>query len=583
MRLRDRLKDVPKKPGCYLWKDSKSRIIYVGKAKNLFNRMKQYFNKANDFKTQSLVRDIADFEYIIVDNEKESLILEFNLIKKHRPKYNILLKDGSSYPYIQLTNEENPKITYVRKLVKAKGKYYGPFPDGSHAYHLVNLLNQILPFRKCKVLPKQKCIYYDLGQCLAPCIKMVSKFEYEVLRRKMDKILSGEYPELIEELKKKELESADKLEFENANKYKNLIISLQKIATPQLADLLSTKNADYIGFYQKHNQLSIAIFSYIKGKLISKHESILEIQNEAEEELSSYLLQYYEMNNIPNQIYVSLQEEELSNLSNILNSNFSNPIQGDNKKIIQMAISNSKDSLEKKIIKYNLEEERTTKASMELANLLSINNCDHIEAFDNSNIQGSYAVSAMVVYNNGIKSPKDYRKFKIKTIEGSNDVGSIKEVIYRRYLGLIKSGESRPDIIIIDGAANQMNAAREVLDSLYLDIKVIGLKKDNKHKTHSIINTDGTEIELNKRSGLFFFLSNIQEEVHRYAINYYQSLHSKSLTKSILDEIKGLGKSRQKKLLDHFESIEGIKKASDNELAQFVPKDVIQEIKKKLK
>jgi excinuclease ABC subunit C len=582
MNIKDRLKDIPKKPGCYLWKDSKSRIIYVGKAKNLFNRMKQYFNKANDFKTQSLVRDIADFEYIIVDNEKESLILEFNLIKKHRPKYNILLKDGSSYPYIQLTNEEHPKIVYVRKLVKSKGKYYGPFPDGSHAYHLVNLLNQILPFRKCKILPKQKCIYYDLGQCLAPCIKMVSKFEYEVLRRKMDKILSGEYPELIEELKRKELEAADKLEFENANKYKNLIISLQKIATPQLADLLSSKNADYIGYYQRHNQLSLAIFSYIQGKLISKHESILEIQNDAEEELSSYLLQYYEINNIPSEIYVSLEREELDNLSNILNSKFSNPEKGDNKKIMQMAISNSKDSLEKKITKYNMEEERTTKAIQNLSEILNLENCDHIEAFDNSNIQGSYAVSAMVVFKNGIKSPKDYRKFKIKTIEGSNDVGSMKEVIYRRYLSLIKNNEPRPDLIIVDGSKNQMNAAKEVLESLYLDIRVIGLKKDDRHKTNSIINTDESEIALDKRSGLFFLLSNIQEEVHRYAINYYKSLHSKSIVKSVLDNIKGLGKSRQKKLLDHFESVDGIKKASDNELAQFIPEAVIKEIRKKL-
>lgn len=582
----NKLKKIPKLPGCYLWKDKNGIVIYVGKAKNLFNRTNQYFSNKKDPKTFKLVQEICDIDYVIVNNENESLLLENNLITKYKPKYNILLREFNTFPYIVLTKEEHPKLLYVHdNKKKIKGTYFGPFAT-TKKYDLYNLINRLFPLRKCRTIPNQKCIYYDIGQCLGPCIKKVTQNEYDPYIKKINDFFSGKYKDFDKSLQEEELKAAEKLDFESSQKYLELRNSLKDFSQKQ--DVIFSKNndEDVIGFYVKENIISIVIFKYVNGTLLSKYDVITVFYSEIEDIVESLVFEYY--NNIdinkPKKINLSLSEEKLNNLKKSLNIEFVNPAKGSRKDIMLNALTNAQEIMKNKYLTTLSNLSRETNALQELQKLLNLESTYMIEIFDNSNIFGENKVSAMVVYENGKPNKKLYRKYNIRNEKANSDFEYMQEVIYRRYKSVLNNKESLPNLIIVDGGKQQVHAALLSLKELKINkvVPIIGLSKDNKHKTNKIITWDMKEIDLDKKSELYFFLLNMQDEVHRFAITFFRHKKSKSLFKNSLYEIDKLGKKRIEKLLLKFETIENIKEASIDELSQVVPRNIAIEIKKKL-
>lgn len=587
MTLQEKLKTIPKKPGCYLWKDKNGVVIYVGKTKNLFNRTHQYFNNKKEIKTFKLVEAIADIDYVVVDNENESLLLENNLISKYKPKFNILLRESNTFPYIVLTKEQHPRLLYVHDNKKRiKGTYYGPFAS-TKKYDLYNFINHLFPLRKCSTLPKQKCIYYDIGQCLGPCIKNIDQQEYEMYKKKINNFFNGKYQELDKILEEKELYFADKLDFENSQKYLELRNSLKEFSSKQDVIFSQNNDEDIIGFAVKENVISIVIFKYIKGNLLNKFDLTTVFWNDVSDAVESFVFDYYQNTVIdkPKVVNLSLAQEQLNRLSSLLNIEFVNNEKGLKKEIMLNAVNNASILLKNKYLNIIANLSRETNSLIELEKLLQIDSCYHIELFDNSNIFNENKVGAMVVYINGKKQPSQYRKYNIKNSLANSDYEYMQEIIYRRYKSLIKEKQSLPNLIIVDGGKPQITAALKSLKELNLDkvIPLIGLAKDNKHKTDRIIKSDMTEIVLDKKSDLFFFLLNMQDEVHRFAINFYRNKKSKSLFSNNLSQIKNLGKKRIEKLIKKFETIDNIKEANVDELSQIVPRKIAIEIKEKIK
>ncbi|WP_412032190.1 excinuclease ABC subunit UvrC [Malacoplasma muris] len=585
--LEKKLKSVPKLPGCYLWKDKNGVIIYIGKAKNLYNRTHQYFNSKKDPKTFKLVQEIYDLDYVIVNNENESLLLENNLIGKYKPKYNILLRESNTFPYIVVTKEEHPRILYSHdNKRKIRGTYYGPFAT-TKKYELYNFINRIFPLRKCRTLPNQKCIYYDIGQCLGPCINKITKNDYEPYLKRINDFFSGKYHELDESLKKEELSSAEKLNFEMSKEYFDLRNSLKSFSLKQ--DIISSKNndEDVIGFAIKENIIAIVIFKYANGFLISKYDIFTVFYLSSDEIVESLVFDYYSNLAIekPKNVYLSLDNSILNNLSLSLKINFINPTKGSKKDIMLTALTNANELMKSKYLTAVSNLSRESNALQQLQDLIGVDSTYIIEMFDNSNIFNDDKVSAMVVYENGKKNKNLYRKFNIKNLESNSDYEYMEEVIFRRYKLVIDSKNSLPNLIIVDGGKPQVSAALKSLKKLHIDsvVPVIGLAKDDKHKTDRIVKSDLTEIKLDKTSELYFFLLNMQDEVHRFAITFHRSKRSKSLFKTTLNEINNLGKKRIEKLLLKFETIEKIKEASVDELSQVVPRKIAIEIKNKLK
>lgn len=584
--LRQKLSNVPKKPGCYLWKDKNGIVIYVGKAKNLSNRTKQYFLKDRDLKTKKLVNEIVDIDYVVVNNENESLLLENNLISKYKPKYNMLLRETNAFPYIVVTKEEHPRILYSHDMSKKiKGTYYGPFASGNiKKYELYNFINRIFPLRKCKDIPNKKCIYYDIGQCLGPCINKVSKNDYEEYIKRIDDFFSGKSNDIDKILEEKEQKAAEKLMFEDCQKYLDLRKSLKSFSERQ--DILLSKNndEDVIGFHVKENVISIVIFKYVNGSLISKYDIITLFYSSEEEIISTLLFDYY-LNNaieLPKTVYLSLSESALDNLSVSLNIKFINPNKGVKKDVMEVALSNAMELMKNKYLIMISNENRELNSINELQNILGLKNIYRIEIFDNSNMYDSNKVGAMVVYENGKKNRNQYRKYNIKNLSSNSDYEFMKEVIYRRYKNTYESTGEIPDLIIVDGGKPQVQAAKESLEQLQLlgIIPIIGLAKDNKHKTDKIVREDFSEIILDKKSDLYFFLLNMQDEVHRFAISFHRDKRSKSLFDTSLNTVKNLGKKRIEKLIQKYGTLEKIKLASIEELSQIVPEKVAQDIKK---
>lgn len=585
--LEYKLKNIPKQPGCYLWKDKYGKIIYVGKAKNLFNRTHQYFNGAKDNKTTHLVENIYDLEFIVVKNENESLILENNLIKKYQPKYNILLKDGSSYPYIVVTNEPHPRIVYTRDLKKWKGKYYGPFASSnSNKYGIYNLILKLFPLRKCNYVKKSKCIYYDINQCLGPCINKVSKEEYKKIKSDINDFFNGNVSKIVDQLKKEEKELSDNLLFEEAQKKLDLINGIKEIQKQQNIVFKSKDDFDVVGFYQQDKYICIMIFSYVNGKLLAKNQQIAELNNSnIDEVLSNYLMQYYFNNQAkPKYCYVNIKSSELKSLTKTTAIQFSTPTRGRYKTISLEAVKNAKEFFKSNYLIYQNKINRTQKSFETLKQLLSLDNLSLIHVYDIANLFADDQVGAMIALENGNFNKNLYRKFIIKNLDASSDYERMKEVVYRQYKRMLDEGQTLPNLIIVDGGIIQINAAIESLSKLHLDkvINVIGLSKDKHHKTNSIVFPNKQTIKLDKSSDIYMYLLNIQEEVHNFAINFFRTKNINSKFKSKLSEIEGLGEKSIKKLMEHYENFANLKKASVNELSQFVPNKIAKRIKEAL-
>ncbi len=561
--VRDKLNILPTNPGCYLYKNDKGKVIYVGKAKNLKNRVRSYFTGSHNAKTTKLIANIADFDFIVTNTEVEALLLELNLIKQHQPKYNILLIDNKTYPYIQLTNHIHPMLLVTRNKVKGKGSYYGPYPHVSAARNTVKMLNKVFPLRKCHKIPRKECLYYHMNQCLAPCIKSINEINYDEHLSKIKSFLRGNTKDIAKLLEEKMYSASGNMDYESAAEYKQLLEEINIINERQNIDIKDMIDRDIFGYHYDDNDICIHVFYLRQGKLVSHNSQVFSYYGEDHIQVfNDYLIQFYNTANniLPKEILIP-DDSDCELLSEVLGTKVIIPKKGQKKQLVDMSVENARIDLENKKELYRVKVESKVEVLEELGELLGIDTPYHIECFDNSNIQGSNPISAMVVFKNGAPSKKDYRKYNIKTVEGPDDYASMKEVIYRRYYKVLLQDLDRTDLIIVDGGKGQVSVAEEIIDSLNLDIPIIGLKKDDKHKTDSII-FRGNEYLLDKHSDLFRFLFNIQEEVHRFAISFHRQVRSKSMFSSILDEVDGIGETRRNKILMEFKTLENIRNAT---------------------
>lgn len=576
-------KNIPHSPGCYLWKDINSIVLYVGKAKDLNLRTKSYFLDKNSLKVKKLMREVADVDYMLVSNENESLILESELIKKYKPKFNILLRENTTFPYIVLTKENHPRLLYTHSNFNSiKGNYYGPFAiNNANKYDLFNFLNRIIPLRKCRVIPTKKCIYYDIGQCLGPCINKVEKKDYDPYLKKINDFFLGKTKQIDNELKSREEKSAELLAFEDAQMYYELRKKLDVFSHNQEIVFSQKNDEDVIGYISRENVLFLVFFKYVDGILLNKHEIINTFLIDENDSLISQIFNYYSsIENKPKNVYLSLDPNDLSILSNTLKINFSNPTKGNKKAAIEMALENAKELMRQKYLTTLENNIKKIDSLSDLEKILGIDNLYRIELFDNSFLFGVDKISAMVVYENSLPKKNLYRKFILgKNL--SSDFHFMEEVIYRRYKSCLANKEILPNLIIVDGGAIQVKAALTSLKKLNLDsiIPVIGLAKNNNHKTDKIVKWNGEEILLDKKSNLYFFLLTMQDEVHRFAISFHRKKRSKSLFANTLLQIPGLGKTRIEKLISKFETVEKIKATSVEELSQVVPREIAIKIK----
>ncbi|MGG0815235.1 excinuclease ABC subunit UvrC [Paenibacillus alvei] len=634
-RIRNKLALLPDSPGCYLMKNREGTIIYVGKAKVLKNRVRSYFNGSHDGKTQRLVSEIRDFEYIVTSSNMEALILECNLIKQHHPRYNVLLKDDKTFPYIKITNERHPRLEVTRRVLKDKAKYFGPYPNAFAATQTKKLLDRLYPLRKCKTLPDRVCLYYHIGQCLAPCEYEVTEAQYEEMVQEIAKFLSGGHEEIKKELQRKMEEAAEEMQFERAKEYRDQLIAIRAIMEKQNINTSDQLDRDVFGFAVDKGWMCVQILYVRQGKMIERHATKFPFYGEAYADFMSFVTQYYSENPaLPKEILLPDSElfdtsaaqndaeaEESSGTSSVagvdtqddsvdaqddssianeheqsrieeideganngtddgiagaealqqwLNVKVHIPKRGLKKQMISMAMENARVALDEKFKMQERNEDRTLRAAERLGEAVGIDNARRIEAFDNSNIQGSDPVSAMVVFIDGKPAKKEYRKYKVRTVQGPDDYETMREVIRRRYERVLKEQLEMPDLIIVDGGRGQMSAALDVLENeLGLTIPVCGLVKDNKHKTAQLMAGDPPEIvPLGRDSQEFYMLQRIQEEVHRFAISFHRERRAKSMVVSALDSIPGIGEKRRKHLLKHFGSLKKIREASVEEFRQ---------------
>lgn len=559
-------------PGCYLMKNTDGKVIYVGKARKLKNRVSSYFTGAHNYKTTKLVDHIWDFDYIVTGSEKEALLLEINLIKDYTPEYNIMFMDNTYYPYIELTDETHPRLKIVRKTKNKKNKYFGPYPDATAARNTFKLLNKLYPLRKCNHVPDKPCLYYSLHQCLGPCINQVDKSQYDEIRKELISFIHGNTKSKIDELTEKMMTASENLQFELAKEYRDLIRSIEYVTAKQNVQFGDYKDRDILGYFIDKGYISIQLFFMREGKLLYHDFNLEPVGEDFEEDLIRFLVTYYQTHPEPYELLIP-QDVDLELLTEILSCHVLQPQRGDKKSLVEMANKNAKEALEKKFLLKEKTDEKTILPIIELGQKLGIDTPHTIELYDNSNIQGAYAVAGMVVYKDGVPSKKDYRKYKIKTVEGPDDYASMKEVIYRRYYRLLMEQKEMADLIIVDGGLGQIKVAKEVIDSLNLSVHICGLSKDDKHSTAMLLDEDGNQVPIDTKSPLFFLLTRMQDEVHRYAISFHRQVRSKSLFSSILDEVEGIGEARKKKLLNHFKSVKKMKEASLEELEAVIPKN----------
>lgn len=567
--IKNKLALLPDQPGCYLMKDRQGTIIYVGKAKILKNRVRSYFTGSHDGKTQRLVGEIEDLEYIVTSSNIEALILELNLIKKHDPKYNVMLKDDKTYPFIKLTTERHPRLITTRKVKRDKGKYFGPYPNVGAANETKKLLDRIYPLRKCSTLPDRVCLYYHLGQCLAPCVNDVSEATYKDMVEDITKFLNGGYKDIKKELTERMLKASEELDFERAKEYRDKISHIESTMEKQKMTTTDFTDRDVFGFAVDKGWMCVQVFFVRQGKLIERDVSMFPFYSEPEEEFLTFLGRFYEKANHFKPKEILLPEEVDEQIAEeLLQVKTIKPKRGQKKDLVKLAEKNATIALQEKFSLIERDEERTIKAIEHLGSSLGIFTPHRIEAFDNSNIQGTDPVSAMVVFIDGKPSKRDYRKYKIKSVKGPDDYESMREVVRRRYARVLKEGLPLPDLIIIDGGKGHVEAVREVLEhELGLDIPLSGLVKDEKHRTSQLLFGNPLEmIPLGRNSQEFYLLQRIQDEVHRFAITFHRQLRGKTAFQSILDEIPGIGEKRKKQLLKEFGSVKKMKEASIQQL-----------------
>ncbi len=574
--LKSKLATLPMQPGCYLMKDKHNQIIYVGKAKKLKNRVNQYFKGVHDYKTTKLVSEIVDFDFIVTGSEKEALVLEINLIKKHRPKFNIMFMDDKTYPYIKITNEKYPTVKVVRDLKKdRKSKYYGPYPDATAAWNTMKLLNQLYPLRKCKNMPDKLCLYYHMGQCLGPCALEVDPKEYSLIIEKITSFLKGDVKDMIKELKAKMNKESENLEFEKAQSTLQLIQALEHISDRQQVQVEDRHDRDVFNFYEDKGYLAISGLLIRGGMLLEREMVTQPLYDDPNESFVSFLLQYYENHPVPYEIILP-SSVEIELIQDLINSKLVIPQKGYRKKLLDLAKLNGEKNLNQKFERLDFQTTKKENSMKTLAEWCKIDEVDRIEIFDNSHISGQFTVSAMVVWQDLQFKKAEYRLFKLHTT--NSDTDSMKEAMYRRYFRGIKEETRMPDLLLVDGGITQIHAAQSILEMLDLQIPLFGLVKDDKHNTSGLMNKDGDLVPIERNSDVFFFLTNLQDEVHRFAINYHRKLREKSATISILDEIEGVGPKRKKQLMNHFKSFKRIKEATLDDLKQIVPETVANSV-----
>lgn len=573
------LREVPKKSGCYLMYNSDNVVIYVGKAKILFNRLKSYFTGRVTGKTKKLVSEIDHFEYIVTNSETEAFILEINLIKKYDPKYNILLRDDKSYPYIELTSDKYPRLIVKREINinKKSSHLFGPYPNVYAARRLVNLLNRLYPLKKCDTMPKKVCLYYHIGECLGYCEH--KDIDITPMKNEILSILNGNDTLLINKINEKIKINSDNLNYEVCKELVEELGYIKEVFKNQsIVELDDNINRDVINYYYENSYLSIVIFFIRNGKLVGNNYKIIPIINDIKDTLEYYISTFYSKSNIAPKEIIMPEIIDIEMMSNVLNTKVITVKRGPKKKLFDMAYNNAKEQYDKEIRLIYNNEKLTTDANEELRNLLHLDKLHIIEAFDNSNLFGTFSVSGMVSFIDGVPSKKNYRKFKL-TFDKNDDVASMKEVIYRRYFRILKDKLVIPDLIIVDGGNNQINACKEILESLNLNIKVIGVKKDDHHSPESIVDGDTYEIiKIDKSSNVFRLLSRIDEEVHRFTINYHKEIRSKGSISSVLDNINGLGDKRKKMLIKKYGSVTKMKEATTYELSEIIPLKVAEEL-----
>ena len=584
--IKSKLELLPTSPGCYIHKDKNGTIIYVGKAKNLRNRVRSYFRGSHDTKTEALVSEIVDFEFIVTESNIEALLLEINLIKENKPKYNIMLKDDKSYPFIKITNERYPRLIITRQVKKDGGLYFGPYPDVGAANEIKRLLDRIFPFRKCTNPPSKVCFYYHLGQCMAHTVCHKDEAYFKGMAQEVSDFLKGQDDKIIDELKLKMNTAAQNMEFERAAEYRDLIQAIGTLRTKQRVMAKDLQNRDVFGYYVDKGWMCVQVFFVRQGKLIERDVNLFPYYNDPDEDLLTYVGQFYQEKShlIPNEILIPQDIDEEA-VKALVDTKVLKPQRGEKKQLVNLAIKNARVSLEQKFNLLEKSMEKTQGAIENLGKLLQIPTPVRIESFDNSNIMGTSPVSAMVVFVNGKPSKKDYRKYKIKTVVGPDDYASMREVIRRRYRRVMRDGLTPPDLIVIDGGQGQVNVAKQVIqDELGLDIPIAGLQKNDKHQTHELLFGDPLQvIELSRTSQEFFLLQRIQDEVHRFAITFHRQLRSKNSFSSQLDGIEGLGPKRKQLLMKHFKSLTKIKEATVDEIVTVgIPRAVAEAVQAKL-
>jgi excinuclease ABC subunit C len=584
--IKNKLSLLPDQPGCYLMKDRQGTIIYVGKAKVLKNRVRSYFTGSHDGKTLRLVGEIEDFEYIVTSSNIEALLLEINLIKKHDPKYNVMLKDDKTYPFIKLTAEKHPRLITTRQVKKDKGKYFGPYPNVQAANETKKLLDKIYPLRKCSTLPDRVCLYYHMGQCLAPCVYDIDEAKYKELTDEITRFLNGGYKEIKKDLTEKMTSAAEELDFERAKDFRDKIVHIEATMEKQKITMTDFTDRDVFGYAVDKGWMCVQVFFVRQGKLIERDVSLFPIYNEPEEEILTFFGQFYTKANHfkPKEILISNSiDEEI--LEKVLEVKVIKPQRGQKKDLVKLAEKNASIALKEKFSLIEKDEDRTINAVENLGKALGIYTPHRIETFDNSNIQGTSPVSAMVVFIDGKPEKREYRKYKIKTVQGPDDYESMREVVRRRYSRVLQENLPLPDLIIIDGGKGHIESVRDILENeLGLDIPLAGLAKDEKHRTSQLLYGNPLEaIPLERTSQEFYLLQRIQDEVHRFAITFHRQIRGKGVFQSLLDEIEGIGEKRKKALLKHFGSVKKMKEAKLEDFTAIgIPLNVAIELLKKL-
>jgi excinuclease ABC, C subunit len=570
-RIEAKLKLLPDLPGCYLMKDAADQILYVGKAKNLKNRVRSYFRGAHDTKTTKLVSEIDHFETIITNSNKEALLLEINLIQQYKPPFNIRLKEGTMYPYLKITKERHPQLIITSNVTKDGGLYFGPFPNVGAATQTQQLLHRVYPLRRCGKNEKRACFYYHLGQCIGPCDHEVTKDMYQQQIQKIKQFFNGDIQPIMTQLKDKMQAAAERLDFEQAADYRDQLQYIETTIERQIIMSQDYDNTDVFAYDFQRGWISIQVFMLRQGSILKREAAIYPAYTDPDEELTTFIARFYQEENhlLPKAILVP-EDVDKDLLSQVISVPISTPQRGKKKSMLDLCAKNSQLALNERLNLLDIQAQQTRGVSEDLAVALGIPLAYHIEAFDHSNISGTGLVSGMVVYKEGKPDRKSYRKFKIKESNQTNEFAHTQEVIRRRYSRLLREEQPLPNLILMDGGKVQVRAARQVIEEeLGLSIPVAGMVKDDKHRTASLMNGYSEEVvELDRQSPVFHYIQRIQEEVHRYAISYHRQVRSKQQFASKLDAIPGVGKVTRTKLLKHFKSLKAMKEASIEDYAK---------------